>query len=99
MTTKHLLVKKYLEQHSLVESNILSFNDFIKNKMQQIVNDINNNLQNDEVEIKLGKIRFEKPNIIEADGSSSIITPSVARLRNLTYSAPVFMEINVRFNK
>ena len=96
-TQNNLLVKKYLEQHSLVESNLLSFNDFVQHKMQQIVNDMNETINNEEVEIRLGKIRFEKPNIIEADGSTSIITPSIARLRNLTYSAPVFLEITVKY--
>src|SRR3989344_3737510 len=94
---KHTLVKKYLEQHSLVESNILSFNDFIKNKMQQIVNEINEGINNEEVEIKLGKVRIEKPNIVEVDGSTSLITPAIARLRNLTYSAPVYAELNVKY--
>ena len=32
--------KKYLEQHSLVESNVLSFNDFIKNRMISYLNPI-----------------------------------------------------------
>ena len=30
MQEKHLIVKKYLEDHSLVESNIISFNNFIE---------------------------------------------------------------------
>lgn len=94
---KHLLVKKYLKQHSLVESNIVSFNDFINNRMQEIVNEINNNIDNEEVEIRFGKIRIDKPNVIEADGGISLITPTEARLRNLTYSAPVFAEINVKY--
>ncbi|MDO8564018.1 MAG: DNA-directed RNA polymerase subunit B'' [Nanoarchaeota archaeon] len=94
---RDILIKKYLEQHSLVESNILSFNDFITNKMQQIVTELNDNISNEEVEIKLGKVRIEKPNIIESDGSSSIITPTVARLRNLTYSAPVYVELTVKY--
>lgn len=97
MAVKHLLVKKYLEQHSIVESNILSFNDFIKNKVQQIVTEINNGLDNDEVEIKLGKVRIEKPNIIESDGSTTTVTPAIARLRNLTYSAPVYIELSIKY--
>jgi len=96
---KHdILIKKYLEQHSLVESNLLSFNDFINNKMQQIVNDLNQTINNNEIEIKLGKVRIGKPDIIEADGSHNPVTPSDARLRDLTYSAPVFVEINVNFD-
>ncbi len=94
---KNILVEKYLEQHSLVESNLLSFNDFIQNKMQQIVTELNENINNEEVEIKLGKVRIEKPNIIESDGSSSPVTPTIARLRNLTYSAPVYVELTINY--
>ncbi|PIN94065.1 DNA-directed RNA polymerase subunit B [Candidatus Pacearchaeota archaeon CG10_big_fil_rev_8_21_14_0_10_35_13] len=94
---KHIVMKKYLSQHSLVESNIVSFNNFIDKRMQEIVNEISENTNSDdEFEIKLGKISVEKPNIIEADGSISYLTPTEARLRNLTYSAPVFLEISVK---
>ena len=93
---KHLIVKKYLQEHSLVESNITSFNNFFEERMQQIVNDLNDSLTNEEIEIKLGRIRIEKPNVVEADGSVSLITPTEARLRNLTYSSSVFLEITVR---
>ncbi len=97
---KNILIRKYLEQHSLVESNILSFNDFINNKMQHIINEINENInKEEEVEIKLGKIRVERPNIIEADGSTSIVTPAIARLRNLTYSAPVSVELTIKYGQ
>src|SRR3989338_3189547 len=94
---KNILVEKYLEQHSLVESNIVSFNNFIKSRMQQVVNEVNESIENEDVDIKLGKVRIGKPNIIEADGSTTLITPAIARLRNLTYSAPVFVELSVKF--
>jgi len=97
MKNKHILVNKYLEQHSLVESNIISFNDFINNRMQQIINEINESLKDSDVEIRFGKIRIGKPNVIEADGSTNVITPTEARLRSLTYSAPVFVELNVKY--
>jgi len=93
----HTLVKKYLEQHSLVESNVRSFNDFINNRMQQIVNEVNETIENEDVEIKLGKIKFGRPEIVEADGSKTRITPTEARLRNLTYSSPITIEISVKF--
>jgi len=93
----NILIEKYLEQHSLVESNILSFNDFIHNRVQQIVNEVNEGLTNEDVEIRFGKARIGKPNIIEADGSVHEITPVIARLRNLTYSAPVFVELSVKY--
>ena len=36
----HLIVKNYLKEHSLVESNIISFNNFIDKRLQEIVNEI-----------------------------------------------------------
>jgi DNA-directed RNA polymerase subunit B len=92
----HLVIKKYLSEHSLVESNIVSFNNFVEQRMQEIVDELSENLTSEEFEITLGKISVGKPMVIEADGSSSFITPAEARLRNLTYSAPVFLEITVR---
>ena len=94
---KNILIKKYLEQHSLVESNILSFNDFIYNRIQQIVEEMNETVSNEEVDIKFGRVKVGRPNIIEADGSISEITPVTARLRNLTYSSPVTVELTVKY--
>jgi len=94
---KYVLVKKYLEQHSLVESNITSFNNFIEKRMQEIVDEISEGLpKEEEIDIKLGKIRVGKPMIHEADGSPNYVTPAEARLRNLTYSAPIFLEITIK---
>jgi len=96
MSKNHLVVKRYLEDHSLVESNIISFNNFIEKRMQEIVNEISETINNEDFEITLGKIQVKKPIVIEADGSSSLITPQEAKLRNLTYAAPVSLEITVK---
>lgn len=93
---EHILVKNYLKTHSLVESNIISFNNFIEHRMQQIVHEVSEALPKEDVEVELGKVFVDKPNIIEADGSKKLILPAEARLRNLTYSAPIFLEITVK---
>jgi len=93
---KHLIVKRYLEKHSLVESNITSFNNFIEHRMQEIVDDISKTIDDEDFEINLGKIKVGKPQITEADGSSSFIMPFESRLRNLTYSAPVTLELTIK---
>ncbi len=93
---KHLIVKKYLEEHSLVGSNINSFNNFTEKRMQEIVNEISETISGEDFEINLGKIEIGKPKVIEADGSSSLITPAEAKTRNLTYSAPIYLEITVK---
>ncbi|MCR4284843.1 MAG: DNA-directed RNA polymerase subunit B'' [archaeon] len=94
---EHVLVKEFLRNHSLVESNIKSFNDFIYNRMQEIVTELSDSLPNEDFEIKLGKIRVGKPDNVESDGSSRPIMPSEARLRTLTYSAPVWMEMTINY--
>ena len=93
---KHLIVKGYLEKHSLIESNITSFNNFIEKRIQEIVEEISETIDNEEFKITLGKIKVGRPQIIEADGSSSLILPYEARLRNFTYSAPITLEITVK---
>jgi DNA-directed RNA polymerase subunit B len=93
---EHLLVKKYLEEHSLVESNIVSFNNFIDHRMQEIIDELNDTIPSEDIEIKLGKIRVGRPQIVEADGSTHLITPAEARIRGLTYSAPVNVEITIK---
>jgi DNA-directed RNA polymerase subunit B len=95
---KHLIVKKYLENHSLVESNIISFNEFIEHRIQEIVDEISSSIEqeDEEYEIKLGKVEVGKPVVIEADGSTSRVMPYEARLRNLTYAAPIYLELTVK---
>ena len=97
-SNKHIVTKKYLLEHSLVESNIMSFNGFIKQGMQEIVDEISEGVKvNDEdFEITLGKINVGHPRIVESDGSMSLIMPYEARLRKLTYSAPITLEITIK---
>ncbi|MBU2504061.1 MAG: DNA-directed RNA polymerase subunit B'', partial [Nanoarchaeota archaeon] len=92
----HQVIRNYLEEHSLVESNVVSFNNFIDGRMQDIVNEISATINGDDFEISLGKIEVGKPRVIEADGSSSDITPAEAKMRGLTYAAVVTMEITVK---
>ncbi|MFH1503194.1 MAG: DNA-directed RNA polymerase subunit B [Candidatus Diapherotrites archaeon] len=92
----HLIVKNYLQEHSLVESNITSFNNFIDKRLQEIVDEISETIINEEFEINLGKIQVGKPKVVEADGSSSLITPIEAQLRDLTYAAPITLELTVK---
>jgi len=50
------------------------------------------------VSIKLGKVRVEKPRVTEADGTKRALYPMEARMRDLTYSAPVFLEMTQVIN-
>ena len=97
MDKEHVLVKEYLKNYSLVESNLRSFNDFIDNKMQEIVTELSADLPTEDFEIKLGKVKVGKPNIVESDGSVKFLTPAESRLRNLTYSAPISLDMSINY--
>ena len=64
--------------------------------MQEIINELNETIPKEDVEIRLGKIRVGKPQVIEADGSSRLLTPAEARIRGLTYAVPVHVEITIK---
>ena len=90
----NLLLQSYLNYASLVQHQVDSYNRFVEHDLQRII-DQNNKIE-PSVEgfaIKLGKARLEKPSIIEADSSRRNLTPNEARLRNLTYAAPLFLEL------
>jgi len=95
-----LLIKSYFDKHSLVESNIQSFNKFMDEELQKIVNETQEIIPTiipseiKDFKIKLGKIRVEKPSLVEADGSKRDVYPIEARLRNLTYSTPIYLKIS-----
>jgi len=101
---RSILVKKYFEDYKFVESNIQSFNTFIERGMQEVVEENKEaepTIIPDNIErfvIKFGKIWVGKPEIIEADGSKRNIYPVEARLRKISYSAPVFLEVSAHIN-
>ena len=104
MKSHALLIKKYLEQTSLVDANIISFNNFIEHHIQQIVKEIGDIIPTvipqdcEDFRVKMEKIWITKPSIIEADGSKRDIYPMDARLRRITYSAPLHLEISVHID-
>lgn len=104
MTKSKLLVKKFFEEHSVAQADIDSFNDFMEFELQEIIEEnkeveptiIPTNVE--EFKIRLDRITVEKPEITEADGSKRDLLPSEARLRKLSYSAPVFLEVSAHVN-
>lgn len=88
------LVDAFFDQYKLVDHHIKSYNDFVEHRIQNII-DITDAivLEQGEYKVKTGKLEIKKPFIKEADGSKSEIYPTEARLRNLTYSAHMYLEM------
>lgn len=100
----HTLIKKYFEEHSLVASDIENFNNFVEKELKGIIEEnksivptiIPHNI--DEFKIRFDKIWVTQPEITEADGSRRPIYPVEARLRKISYSAPVYIEVSAHIN-
>jgi DNA-directed RNA polymerase subunit B len=77
----------------------VSYNKFVDGGIQNVIDRIGKIQTNVEgFELKLGKVRIEQPRYYEVKGGYRQIYPNEARLRNLTYAAPVFLEIIPVFN-
>ncbi|WP_227355594.1 DNA-directed RNA polymerase subunit B'' [Haladaptatus salinisoli] len=99
---RRALSKEYFSKERLAEHHYRSFNSFLNRGMQEVVTeketidtDIGDKEGEEPVYVELGDIRVVTPRVREADGSEELLYPQEARLRNITYAAPVFMEMTI----
>lgn len=97
------LLNTFVKERGLVRYQIDSYNDFVTRRISKVLNEIGT-IEPDVPElgkfkIKLGKFKIGTPSVKEADGSTRNILPSEARMRNLTYSAPMYIEMIPVLNK
>jgi len=101
-----IVISAYFEEKGLVRQQLDSFDEFIQMNVQRIVEDAPQiDLQGEaqhaagEIEnpprylLKFEQIYLSKPTHWEKDGAPSPMMPNEARLRNLTYSAPLYVDI------
>ena len=97
------LVDAFYKNRSIVNHQIASYNDFLEHRLQNIVDnaiigqeeEMEKGFIYPEIEgykIKFGKVSIGKPAVKEADGTIRELTPMEARLRDLTYEAPLTLE-------
>ncbi len=96
------LVDAFFGERSVANHHLMSYNDFLDHWLQEIIDKIG--VGDGEVEpgiietdiegykVKLGKARIGHPIVKEADGSTRLLTPMEARLRNISYEAPMYLE-------
>ncbi|MFB6154444.1 MAG: DNA-directed RNA polymerase subunit B'', partial [Haloferacaceae archaeon] len=99
---RRAISREYFSQERLAEHHFRSFNAFLTRGMQEVVDekatietDIGDKEGQEPVYVELGDIRVTTPRVREADGSEELLYPQEARLRNITYAAPVFMEMSI----
>ncbi len=89
-----VLMRAFFEEKGLVRQHLDSYNVFIEHNMQDVVDEVAR-IEPDipQYYVKLGRMTIGDPTIREADGSVKPIFPIEARIRNLTYSAPLYLEM------
>jgi len=93
------LIDAYYRVNPLVKQQLSSYNNFLDRGVQNVVDRIGRISTNVEgFELKLGKVRIEQPRYYEVKGGYRQIFPNEARLRNLNYASPVFLEMVPVFN-
>ncbi|KAI9682946.1 MAG: DNA-dependent RNA polymerase II [Trizodia sp. TS-e1964] len=105
------VISAFFDKKGLVSQQLDSFDEFVSTTMQELI-DENNQLILDQntppsdddrdpialrrYEIKFGTILLSRPAMTEGDGSTNVLLPQEARLRNLTYSSPMYLEMTKR---
>jgi DNA-directed RNA polymerase II subunit RPB2 len=90
----------------LVQHQINSYNKFILSQLPQIVEQYNpitvmhgynekHSKYETEVKIFFSNLTYNKPIIHENNGCTKPMTPAIARLRNLTYSSNIYVDIKL----
>ncbi len=90
------LLKSFVKERGWVKYQIDSFNNFVDFSMQKIMEEIGVvklMAETGEFKLKFGKVEIGKPTIKEADGSVRSIFPTEARMRNLSYLAPIWIDV------
>lgn len=101
------VISSFFEQKGLVSQQLDSFDEFVGTTMQELVDeystltlDQNNPPSSDDrpiairrYQIKFGQVLLSHPAMTEGDGSTNKMLPMEARLRNLTYSSPLYMDM------
>ena len=100
-----ILQQRFFEERGLVRQHLDSYNELIVHGLQDVIDEvgeINIDIPENPYKIKLGRLfflsenstsRINGPYVTDVDGSKHEIYPMEARLRNLTYSAPISREM------
>jgi len=103
-----VIIDSFFAEKGLVFQQIGSFDQFVIYELQRVIDAttpiqiIPQNQYNPEeavdtkkmYEWSFGQLNFNKPTTDQPDGSSLMMTPREARLRNLSYAASVFVKVH-----
>ncbi|SOS76332.1 DNA-directed RNA polymerase II subunit RPB2, putative [Plasmodium sp. gorilla clade G1] len=102
-----VVIGSFFGSHGLVNQQIESYNDFIEYRMQEIIDEHpkieirpqpqyrTDRDENDNIiySLKFGQLSLDRPFYDEKNLSNKNLWPQEARLRNLTYSSAIYIDI------
>lgn len=95
------IITSFFNEKKLIQNQLDSYNYFIEKRLKDILLSFDKNSVPDylleiynEINLKITDVRIGEPEYIEADGSRVVLTPKMARIRNLSYSAPLYITLN-----
>jgi DNA-directed RNA polymerase beta subunit len=93
---KWSVIESYYDLYSPVQQQINSFNQFIDEKVPEIVEENGFISSTNNVDVTLSNVEITNPQIVEADRTAKFrLMPMEARLRNLTYSGSIYLDIKL----
>ncbi|MEA1868759.1 MAG: DNA-directed RNA polymerase subunit B'' [Euryarchaeota archaeon] len=102
MLDRKKLSSAYFTKNKIVQHQIDSFNEFIDHGLQKVVDEmgfieteVGDASSGTKTYVRLETVSVGHPVVKEADGAVDRLFPSDARLRNLTYSAPINLTMTV----
>ena len=93
-----VILSDLLQREGVARQHLNSYNEFVTRGLQNIIDEIGEveiETVSTPYKIKFGRITLGSPRVVEIDGSVSSVLPMEARLRNLTYSAPILLEMTI----
>ncbi|VDB85279.1 unnamed protein product [Peniophora sp. CBMAI 1063] len=105
------VISSFFEEKGLVRQQLDSFDEFVHHTMQELIDEAgdltleqqeqHSGLSGDVMrryELKWGQVFLARPTVTEMDGAVVPVFPQEARLRNLTYSSPIYLEVARKFS-
>lgn len=103
------VISSFFQEKGLVSQQLDSFDEFVETSIQELVWEDSHLIldqpaqhtsvadhKNKRYEIEFGKIYISKTSQTEGDGTTHSVFPQEARLRNLTYSSPLYVDMTKR---
>ncbi|RLF91873.1 DNA-directed RNA polymerase subunit B, partial [Thermococci archaeon] len=91
------VLKAFFEEKGLVRQHLDSYNDFIEHGLQEVIDQVGElevDIPERPYKIVFGRVRVGRPCIWDIDTMEPRpIYPREARLRDLTYAAPIYLEM------